>query len=1223
MKHSNASTTSQISRVASLCAVLALAIVAILGTAAHAQVVYGTLTGTVQDKTGAVLPNAAVVITNQATGETRSTTTNSSGEYHIVNLEPGAYTVSVKATSSFAPFSEKNVPIEVTRESRVDVTLPAAGVAVEVTVDTAPPMLETDSAEVNHELSKEQISELPISSSEGRNFEELYTLIPGAAGVQEQNSVGGNPARALSVNINGVSYNTNTTRIDGAVNDYGWLPYLLAYLPPADAIESVNVVTNSFNAEQGVAGGASIAITMKGGTNHYHGSAWEYYQDAALNARSYTATQASLINALTNPTGSVPKNVFNQFGANFGGPVFIPKIFEGKNKLFFFENFERTSRRQLNTPLETVPTTAMLGGDFSAVTSTTTLYDPQPGGTGPILPFASRPTFLSEYNCNCIPASRQSAPAKTMLALLQPISATVTNPNYTNQLANDYVALGVVGYNRMTNDSKITYNPTDKTTIFGRYSIEPYSDTDPQLFGAAGGSAIDGGQPGAAAGRIQNVGLGASHVITSSLVVDWDFGYTRQVTGAQSLLDLKDGDFGLTTLGIPGTNGVGSLYDGQPEFAFTAFSGLGNTDAANPFLFRDNQFTTDANLSWTKGKHSMKSGFTYYHFDLNHFQPSVGSGVSNPRGGFMFQGSMTNNSANATNTPYNALADFLLGLPNNGTGQAVAKNEQLYNPNSLRWTELGAYAQDQWAASPKLTINFGVRYEYYPAPYTDKHGTFRLDPTLPQAANIEVGGVGGNPQNAGINVGKGQLSPRFGVAYRIDERTVIRSGFGITTDPESYRFLRDQYPSEIAQSYVGTASGTLSLDPNGNPITLTTGIPIAATPAIVNGYTSLPVTIGTNTTPGNIRRGYIESWNLFVQRDLGHAYVVNVGYVGTHAVRQFSDITLNAAPLPSSSTICMANGQYNPSSGLSGSCSFNANQLINTQHCTATTGYVCYNTGGITMNEPIFSSNYNALQSQLTRNAGRQYQYGVIYTWSHAFDDADNGAGSGSSGPAYAYPGYFNLNRAQSGYDRTNNVQVWGIYHLPFGPGQAFLTHGVAGAIIGGWQINGQLSHISGGPFTVSPSSSAINAPGETEYAELVAPYQQLGGHNRTVGDSVISGGNPWFNPASFANPTEPAATVAGNPSNISPNFGNTRRNEFRGPGVTGLNASVTRGFKLFRESEFLVRLEAFNVLNHPELVSNPNATVGGATFGYITSFAIGNNATPTRTLQLSGRINF
>ena len=218
---------------------------------------------------------------------------------------------------------------------------------------------------------------------------------------------------------------------------------------------------------------------------------------------------------------------------------------------------------------------------------------------------------------------------------------------------------------------------------------------------------------------------------------------------------------------------------------------------------------------------------------------------------------------------------------------------------------------------------------------------------------------------------------------------------------------------------------------------------------------------------------------------------------------------------------------------------------------------------------------------QLSRNAGRLYQYGLNYTWSHAFDDADNGAGSGSSGPAYSYPAYTNLNRAQSGYDRTNNLQFWGIYHLPFGSGQHWATHGIAGAIFGGFQITGQLSHISGAPFTVSPSSSALNANGTTEYAQLVAPYHQIGGHARTpasvagVPQSSVTGGKSWFDPTSFANPVEPQYTNPALPGYVncsvpscmvSPVLGNTRRNEFRGPGVTNVNASLARNFHIYRE---------------------------------------------------------
>jgi hypothetical protein len=271
------------------------------------------------------------------------------------------------------------------------------------------------------------------------------------------------------------------------------------------------------------------------------------------------------------------------------------------------------------------------------------------------------------------------------------------------------------------------------------------------------------------------------------------------------------------------------------------------------------------------------------------------------------------------------------------------------------------------------------------------------------------------------------------------------------------------------------------------------------------------------------------------------------------------------------------------------------------------------------MNRPIWSSNYNALQSQLTRNAGRLAQFGLIYTWSHAFDYQDNGAGSGSTGTSFSFPAYFKMNRATASYDRTNNLQFWTVYHLPFGAGQAFLNHGIGGAILGGFQLNGQISHISGAPFSISPgSTTGFNAPGNTLYADLIAPYHQLGGHNRTVGNNVVSGGQPWFDPTSFGNPVQPTYTATQSQSTIvSPHFGNTHRNEFRGPGVTGVNASVFRLIHVYRESDLRIGVEGFNLLNHPQLTSNPNATVGGGTFGYITGFG------GTRSLQFSGRITF
>ena len=202
------------------------------------------------------------------------------------------------------------------------------------------------------------------------------------------------------------------------------------------------------------------------------------------------------------------------------------------------------------------------------------------------------------------------------------------------------------------------------------------------------------------------------------------------------------------------------------------------------------------------------------------------------------------------------------------------------------------------------------------------------------------------------------------------------------------------------------------------------------------------------------------------------------------------------------------------------------------------------------------------------------------------------------------------------------NLQFWGIYNLPFGPGQRWASQGIPAAIFGGFQLNGQLSHVSGAPFSVTPSASSINSPGNTEYAQLIAPYHQLGGHNRTPGNNSVSGGKPWFAAASFANPAEPKYTPTQLPSEIaSPVFGNTMRDQFRGPGVTYINASVFRSFPVYREAQFQIRFEAFNVLNHP-ILTNPNTTVAGGTFGYITSFGTTSPQAP-RVLQFGGRFQF
>src|ERR1039458_1965439 len=245
--------------------VIAFLALLMVSSVAQAQVLYGSITGTVSDKTGAVVPNVLVTITNQATGQSRSDKAEGDGTFNLLDVLPGTYTLSIAQSGNFGGYTQKNITVSVNQQVRIDIMLQLASVSTQVTVTEAAPELQTQTAELDSEIRQTAISELPITSSKGRNYEELYTLIPGAAQVQEKNSIGGNPSRALSVNVNGNSYNGNTTRIDGAIDYYGWLPYLIAYVTPADAVENVTVTTDDFNAEQGQAGGASVRVTTKSG----------------------------------------------------------------------------------------------------------------------------------------------------------------------------------------------------------------------------------------------------------------------------------------------------------------------------------------------------------------------------------------------------------------------------------------------------------------------------------------------------------------------------------------------------------------------------------------------------------------------------------------------------------------------------------------------------------------------------------------------------------------------------------------------------------------------------------------------------------------------------------------------------------------------------------------------------------------------------------------------
>ncbi len=367
----------------------------------NSQVLYGTLTGNVTDPAGASVPAVPVEATNLGTNIKRETTTDDRGVYRFTDLQPGLYQVSVKA-KSFSPFSETNVQVQANDVRRVDVKLQLATTTNEVTVSADAVVLQTDKGDVHSEISAVEISELPYNGTEGKNFQSLLLLQPGTAttaGTGEANSAAGNPQRAITVYQNGVSSQANNTRLDGALDAYPWLPVNIGYVPSPEAIQTVSVSTNAYDAEQGAAGGAAINVSIKTGTNKLHGSMFERNTNQDFDA----------INNYFSHPGRLAKNILNQYGFTIGGPVWIPKVIHGKDKFFWFMSYEGTKQSQFaSDPNLTLPTAAMRTGDFSG--TGVVIYDPLTGnadGTGRT-PFAG----------NIVPANRIAPQATTLTALL-------------------------------------------------------------------------------------------------------------------------------------------------------------------------------------------------------------------------------------------------------------------------------------------------------------------------------------------------------------------------------------------------------------------------------------------------------------------------------------------------------------------------------------------------------------------------------------------------------------------------------------------------------------------------------------------------------------------------------------------------------------------------------------------------------------------------------------
>ena len=757
-----------------------------------------------------------------------------------------------------------------------------------------------------------------------------------------------------------------------------------------------------------------------------------------------------------------------------------------KNKLFFFGSWDATRQRQGGVGRYSVPETALRSGDFSAVS--TVIYDPATGGANG----AGRSPFPG----NKIPLNRISP-------IAQKLQSYFTNPNLPGAL-NNYFASGVPLFNRDYIDIKMNYNRNEKHAIWGKYGHMAALSGGFPIFGVAGGPAPNA-DPGLGDTYIHNASIGHTYTFSSNLLMDGVIGYQRMDQ------TVKGSDYGTNygqQLGIPGLNGPDLSQSGFPNISIGDYSSFG-VPSWMPAFRTEESFTTSQNVSWTKGAHEFRFGFDGVLHRMSHFQPELGAG---PRGAISFGGGITALGPNGTSDNYNAYGAFLLGLPNN-----MQKSLQYILMTPREW-QFGFYARDRWQVNRKLTVNLGLRYELYPLmTRANGKGIERLDPETNQ---VFLGGRGAIPKDTGVTISHKLFAPRIGIAYRLDEKTVIRTGYGLNPDPLPFsRPLRGFYPLTVNFNFQPVDGYT--------PVrSLSEGIPPVFGPDLSTGIVNLPAVADMRSPyKGEIHRGYTQSWNFTVERRLPQDMVASVAYVGTQSTHLLADRDINSG--------------Y-PGSGTKGLPYFQ--KFGRTIATNMWDGYL--------------SSHYHSLQTSLNKQFSKGLLIKGAYTYAKAINMTDD---DGWAGVGWNWGPVFNRNRAAAGYDRTHVFQMGWVYELPVGKGKQFLSSGPVAQLVGGWQVNGIVSAYTGTPFTVSAPGGSLNAPSNSQTADQVNPNVQRFGQ--------VGPGGFYYDPAAFAPVTQQR-------------FGSSGRNILRNPGVLNTDLSIFRKFQIKERASLSFRGEFYNLPN-------------------------------------------
>jgi len=1092
----------------------------------------GRIAGTITDASGAVVSGATINVTNVGKDRTVTVQSGGAGEYSVPALSPGDYKVAVTAPNFKS--ETRAVTLQVQQTLPLDFSLSAGATTENVQVTGAAPIIATDSSDIGNVITGRQIVELPLNT---RDFTQLAELTPGVSRGQNTNgnaigaqgnaetyrysTVGG-----AALVVNGLRPQANNFLLDGFDNNES-LVNTIVFFPSPDAIQEFKVQTNVAPAEYGRAGGGIVNTAIRSGTNAFHGTAFEYFRNSALDATPWQ------------PIPNAKKPLFhqNQFGGAIGGPII-------KNKLFFFGDYQGLRTMQPNTPdYVTVPTLLQRQSGFTNFSEVSTpIINPQTGTPFPgnILP-ASQLNPAAVAYLNAFPAPNCGPP--------NPNCQFLTN-NYTTTRQNKYV------FNDF--DIRGDYNIGPNDTMFARYSEGRDTFTKSSIFTnlpAGFGSGSNPTKPYSAV-------LEETHIFSANLVNEARFGFIHTDYGYTPPLNNIPVS---ANLGIVNAN-VGPTGQPDPLLGGGALIGGYNTQLEytgdyGPYDVPQDTWQEADNLSWVKGKHTMKFGANIIRRQVDFFRPITGKGY------FDLCGNGTNP---ATITGYE-VTDLLVGFVCTYNEGPVLGYSQTRN-----W-ELGFYGQDDWKVTRRLTLNYGLRWDVltWPVEKNNQQSNFNI-----YTGQLEIAGQNGNSRSF-IPVSYHNFAPRFGFAYDLSGNgtTKVSGGYGIFyfidrggisnqlaqnppfSGEAAFTYLNGYRITFTGQAPLGTQTSSTCLT-NCNNLAATAPLP-AKGPLNVNLLAPANVAISVATLPSNLTPN-VQEWNFQLEHQLDAATSFSLAYVGdkgTHLVTYFNyNRQVYAVP---------ACGASNPTG-----CNFPALGSINTQ---ATIG----------------DSTYNALQASLNRRFSHGLQFDAAYTWSHALDNSPDAFDS-YSGNVVDYRDLA-AEKGSSNYDMRHRLVLNGLYTLPFGQGQKYGSNwnGVTNAFLGGWQTNLIFTAQSGTPFDV-----ICNGENPNVRCDLVgSPFAGISGLQ-------------YFNTAAFA----PVPTLNG--TAIGP--GNIGRNYITGPGFTDVDFSVFKDIHITERVLTQFRTEFFNLFNTPHFV-NPDGNETDGNFGKLTNTLLSSE----RQIQFALRVSF